>query len=139
IDRQESALLGVYEGFVEDQFEPYEYPQETGNKLDTRWLSLCSHNDTGLMIIAEKPVSASALLYTAQELNEKNHQKDLVPDGSICINLDAAQTGVGNHSCGPETLEKYRLYSRHETTTIRFIPFNRLEANEDELYALNKN
>ncbi len=138
IDRQESALLGVYEGFVEDQFEPYEYPQETGNKLDTRWLSLCSHNDTGLMIIAEKPVSASALLYTAQELNEKNHQKDLVPDGSICINLDAAQTGVGNHSCGPETLEKYRLYPRHETTTIRFIPFNRLEANEDELYAMNK-
>ncbi len=133
-DRKESALLGVYESFVEDQFEPYEYPQETGNKLDTRWLSFTNQHDFGFMVIAEKPISASALLYTAIELDEKKHQKDLIPDGSICLNLDAAQTGVGNHSCGPETLEKYRLYPRFEETHIRFIPFNRMETSEDELY-----
>ena len=135
IDRQESALLGVYEGTVDQQSEPYEYPQETGNKSCTRWMSFSDANDTGIMVISEKPISASALLYTAQELDSKVHQKDLVPDGSICINLDAVQTGIGNHSCGPETLPEYRLYPRKERTCIRFIPFNRYESSEDELYA----
>ncbi|MBN1624114.1 MAG: DUF4981 domain-containing protein [Clostridia bacterium] len=137
IDRQESAVLGVYESTVEEQPEPYEYPQETGNKMDTRWMSFTNPYDFGIMMIAEKPISASALLYTAIELDNRNHQKDLVPDGSICVNLDAAQTGVGNHSCGPETLEEYRLYPRHEETNIRFIPFNRMETSEDELFSIH--
>ena len=136
-DRRESVHLGVYESSVEEQFEPYERPQETGNKLATRWLSFSDIHGSGLMIIAENPISASALLFTATELASKAHQKDLVHDGSICVNLDAAQTGIGNNSCGPETLEQYRLYPRYEKTSLRFIPFHRSEASEDELYRLN--
>jgi beta-galactosidase/beta-glucuronidase len=137
VDRQESAVLGIYESTVEEQLEPYEYPQENGNKMDTRWMSFTNPYDFGIMMIAENPISASALLYTAIELDKRNHQKDLIPDGSICVNLDAAQTGVGNHSCGPETLEEYRLYPRNEETNIRFIPFNRTETSEDELYTIH--
>ncbi|MBN2557735.1 MAG: DUF4981 domain-containing protein [Clostridia bacterium] len=136
-DRHQSALLGVYEGYVADQAEPYEFPQETGNKLDTRWLSFSDENGRAIMILAEEPLSVSALLHTAEELDRASHAKDLVPDGSLCVNLDTAQNAIGNHSCGPEPLEKYRLYPRSVHSKVRIIPFHRNDTNEESLYSRN--
>jgi len=41
-DRKRSALLGVWETTVTDDYVPYILPQEYGNKTDVRWLRL--HN-----------------------------------------------------------------------------------------------
>lgn len=137
IDRKHSALIGIYEGYVEDQFEPYEYPQETGNKLDTRWVSFKDINGNGLFIAMNQPVPFSALYFTSNELDRATHQKDLIPDGSICVNIDAAQSGVGNHSCGPEPLEKYKLFPEKKTLKFRLIPFNDCEYEEEYLFESN--
>lgn len=136
-DRFRSALLGVYEGSTSEQLEPYEYPQESGNKLDTRWISFTDNNGNSLMILSDTPINASALLFTAQELDRAKHQKDLTPHGSVCVHLDTAQNGVGNHSCGPEPMEQYKLYPRRESMTLRLIPFNEYETNEETLYRNN--
>jgi beta-galactosidase len=136
-DKYQSALLGVYEGDVSDQLEPYEYPQESGNKLDTKWMSFTDKTGNSLMVISDSPISASALLYTAQELDRAMHLKDLVPDGSICVHMDVAQTGIGNHSCGPETLEKYRLYPKKTLLKLRLLPFHSNETSEEEIYNSN--
>lgn len=133
-DRHQSALLGVYESDVADQLEPYEYPQESGNKLDTRWLSFADITGNSLMIISETPISVSSLLYSAKTLDDAKHKMDLVPDGSICVHLDIAQNGIGNNSCGPEPLEKYRLYPMEASIKIRLIPFHINESSSDELY-----
>ena len=63
--------------------------------------------------------------------------KDLEPDGSICVNLDIAQNAIGNHSCGPEPLEKYRLYPRKSKLNLRLVPYNKNECSEEEVYTLN--
>ncbi|MDX1358127.1 MAG: beta-galactosidase small subunit, partial [Clostridia bacterium] len=136
-DKCQSALIGVYEGDVSEQLEPYEYPQETGNKLDTRWISFSDKTGNSLMVISDSPVSASALLYTAQELDRAMHLKDLAPDGSVCVHMDVAQTGIGNHSCGPETLEKYRLYPKKAMLKLRLVPFHRNENSEESIYLSN--
>lgn len=136
-DRKSSAFLGVYEGDVADQLEPYEYPQESGNKSDTRWLSLKDIHGNGLFIAMDEPVSASALYYSSTELDRASHLKDLNPDGSICVTIDAAQTGVGNHSCGPEPLEKYRLHAVEKTLKFRLQPFSDNEYDEEFLYGAN--
>lgn len=133
-DRHQSALLGVYEGDVADQLEPYEFPQESGNKLDTRWISFTDLTGNSLLIVSESPISASALLYSAKTLDDAKHKMDLVPDGSICVHLDIAQSGIGNNSCGPEPLDKYRLYPKQSSMKLRFIPFHVNEASSDELY-----
>lgn len=136
-DRFQSALLAVYEGSISEQFELYERPQETGNKLDTRWFSFTDKDGFGIMIISEKPISASALHYTAEALDYAKHQKDLVPDGSICVNIDVAQNAIGNHSCGPEPSEQYRLYPIAASSKILIIPFNKFETEEESLYSKN--
>ena len=137
IDKCQSALLGVYSGDVADQLEPYEFPQESGNKLDTRWMSFSDTNGNSIMVISTNPISAGALLYSAEELDRAMHLKDLEPDGSICVNLDIAQNAIGNHSCGPEPLEKYRLYPRKSKLNLRLVPYNKNECSEEEVYTLN--
>ena len=136
-DRCQSALMGVYIGDVSEQLEPYEYPQESGNKLDTKWLSFTDKTGNALMVISDSPVSASALLYSSAELDNAKHMKDLSPDGSVCVHIDVAQTGIGNNSCGPETLEKYRLYPKKVSLKLRLLPFHRNENNEEEIYIEN--
>jgi beta-galactosidase len=136
-DRKKSALIGVYGGDVSDQLEPYEYPQESGNKSDTRWLSLKDIHGNGLFVAMDEPISASVLYYSSTELDRTAHLKDLVPDGAICVNIDAAQSGVGNHSCGPEPLEKYRLHAVEKTLRCRFEPFCDNEYDEEFLYWKN--
>lgn len=137
IDKCQSSLIGVYEGETAQQLEPYEYPQESGNKLDTRWISFTDKTGNAMMVIADTPVSASALLYSALELDKAAHQKDLLLDGSVCVHIDVDQTGIGNHSCGPETLEEYRLYPKKAELKLRFLPFHCNEVSEEELYDKN--
>jgi hypothetical protein len=40
VDRRAAARVGVYHGSVSDQLHRYLRPQESGNKLAVRWLSL---------------------------------------------------------------------------------------------------
>ena len=137
VDKCQSALLGVYEGDTSEQLEPYEYPQESGNKLDTRWMSFSDTSGNSLMVISETPISTSALLYTAKTLDNAAHRKDLVPDGSVCVHIDVAQNGIGNNSCGPEPLEEYRLYPVKSSLKLRLVPFHANEITEERLYINN--
>ncbi|MFW5980577.1 MAG: glycoside hydrolase family 2 TIM barrel-domain containing protein [Halanaerobiaceae bacterium] len=109
-DRKESAEIGLYQSTVSDQDELYIFPQETGNKEDVRWLTLSDSEGTGLMVKAEKTMSASALNYSALDLDSATHTNELNPRDEVILSLDYAQTGLGNRSCGPETMEKYKLY-----------------------------
>ena len=47
--------------------------------------------------------------YTQEELAHKAHNYELRPCGDTVLCIDAAQSGVGSHSCGPELLPAYRL------------------------------
>ena len=89
------------------------------------------------MVIAETPISTSALLYSAKTLDNALHRKDLGPDGSVCVHIDVAQNGIGNHSCGPEPLEEYRLYPVKSSLKLRLVPFHANEITEERLYINN--
>jgi beta-galactosidase len=39
-DRKTSGKIGIYEGYIEEEFHRYPRPQETGNKTDVRWMAL---------------------------------------------------------------------------------------------------
>ena len=58
-----------WSGTVDEQYTPYPRPQETGTKVDVRWLSLTNTAGTGLLVVAEQPIAASALYYTVGDLD----------------------------------------------------------------------
>ena len=82
-----------------------------GNREDIRWLSLKNAQGNGFKITTDDPLSFSALNYEDAELWKTKHNSELpqIFKTQTFLNLDRIQEGVGNASCGPKTLEKYRI------------------------------
>ena len=114
VDRKRSAAVGLYHGLVAEQFHDYSRPQETGNKVDVRWLEISNAEGTGFTIIGEPLLSIAALPFPNAALDYvpggQRHGADLVPQPLVTLNIDLAQMGLGgDNSWGFWPLEKYRL------------------------------
>ncbi|HXF62243.1 MAG TPA: glycoside hydrolase family 2 TIM barrel-domain containing protein [Caldilineaceae bacterium] len=108
-DRKQGAQVGLFTSTVRDQFVPYIKPQEHGNHTETRWMRLTDEAGKGLLVVGERPFDFSAHHYTAEDLTAATHTYDLRWREEIILNLDAAQGGLGNGSCGPGVLPQYML------------------------------
>jgi len=114
-DREAAARVGLFGGLVSEQFHPYVRPQETGNKTGLRWMALRNDRGVGLMVIGDTLLSASALNYTQEDLDDgpqkgQRHSPELRPRNLVALNVDYRQMGVaGMNSWGALPLEKYRL------------------------------
>ena len=112
-DRKTSCPVGVYSSTVAEQYVPYPHPQETGNKEGVRWLKLADRRGNGLSFVClSGQMSASALHFTAEDLDAATHAHLLKPRDEIILSLDAIMLGLGNSSCGPGVLKKYAIEKR---------------------------
>ena len=109
VDRKAGAPIGLYRGSVADQYVPYIVPQEHGNKEAVRWFSLCNADGVGLQVQARGTLGFSAGHFTPEDLTKARHTHELKPREDITVLMDAAQRGLGTASCGPDTLERYRI------------------------------
>ncbi|WEG11738.1 glycoside hydrolase family 2 TIM barrel-domain containing protein [Pullulanibacillus sp. KACC 23026] len=122
-DRKESGKLGVYEGKVDDQFVPYIRPQENGNKADVRWATFTNSRGIGLLFLGEPLLNISAHHYSIEDLTKTTHVNELKKQNATFVNLDDAQSGIGNHSCGyAPTLSTYLLEPTERIFTCRLKP-----------------
>ncbi|MBD0427656.1 glycoside hydrolase family 2 TIM barrel-domain containing protein [Aquisalinus flavus] len=113
-DRKAGAAIGLYQGQVADQFHDYSRPQETGNKVDVRWLAIADDAGTGLGVIGQPMLSVTALPFPYEDLayveGGQRHGADLKVKDVVTLNIDLAQMGVGgDNSWGFWPLEEYRL------------------------------
>lgn len=108
-DRKAGALVGVYDNTVMGEYVPYVMPQEHGLKCDARWVELAHFNGTTVRIAAEPSFAFSASHYASEDLSKALHTYDLKARPETLLCLDAAHRGIGTASCGPDTLEKYKL------------------------------
>lgn len=135
-DSKEASLMGVYSKSVEELFTNYVFPQENGNRYDTRWLSLTNAKGNGLFIKSSRPIEFSAHYYTTEDLETARHQNELKKREFITLNLDYAQNGLGSNSCGQEQLPQYRLDAKDFKYSLLFVPFSKDQA--DEIYLNSK-
>jgi len=108
-DRKASAMIGRYTSTVTRQYVPYIMPQEHGHKTDVRWLALSDASGHGLQVIGQPTIEFSASHFTTEDLYNARHTIDLRPRDEVLLYLDHRQRGLGTASCGPDTLEQYRL------------------------------
>ncbi|ETN95340.1 glycoside hydrolase family 2 TIM barrel-domain containing protein [Zhouia amylolytica] len=114
-DRQHAAKVGLYNSSIEDQYFPYIRPQETGNKLDVRWVELSGGKTTKIKIIGNSLLNVSALHYTKEDLDSgdkktQKHAGELTARKDVYLNVDGYLQGLGSiNSWGALPLEKYRL------------------------------
>jgi len=108
-DRKASTIVGQYKSTVSQQYIPYIMPQEHGNKSDVRWLTLTNGDGKGLKVSGQPSIDFSASHFTADDLFKAKHTFELQARAEVILNLDLMQRGLGTASCGPDTLEQYRL------------------------------
>jgi len=123
LDRRESALIGVYEGLVAEQYVPYIKPQENGNKTGVRWIAVTDKAGIGLLASAMSEMEASVHHYTAEDFTLTAHEHELIPRDETILNLDYRQNGLGSASCGPEPLHQYMFKPQDVRFVINFRPF----------------
>ena len=116
-DRKSSAIIGLYTSTVSKQYVPYILPQEHGHKTDIRWLALYDQNGQGIKVNGVPVFEFSASHFSANDLFSARHTYELTPRAEVWLNIDACMRGLGTGSCGPDTLDPYRLLkSRYEFT-----------------------
>ncbi len=122
-DRRASTPVGLYRSTVDEQYVSYVRPQETGNREAVRRLTLTDDGGRGLLIVADSLLSASALHFTAEDLDRAEHLHELNARPEVILSLDALQSGLGNGSCGPGILDEYLVKPEPVEFGYRLIPF----------------
>ena len=112
-DRKTSAWIDRHESTVSDTYVPYIMPQEHGHFTEVRWVELATaDHELTVRMTGESHFEFNATHFSAEDLFAAKHTTDLEPRAATLLYLDTAHRGLGTGSCGPDTLEPYRLSQR---------------------------
>lgn len=122
-DRQSYTRVGVYHSTVNDMYYPFANPQDCGNLTGVKWIGITDDiAGNGLLICGQEDVNASALHFTAEQLDKARHTTDLKPSSDTFVTVDAAVCGTGNGSCGFETLQQYQVPNQEYHYSYTLLP-----------------
>ena len=121
-DRYKGTMVGRYSTTVTDNFVPYVKSSETGNRTGVRWICLTDANGDGLLAVSGKdPLEASALHYTALDLDRRVHPYELNPMEDTVLRLNAVQIGVGGDNSWSRIVPHEQYLPCDETYSFGFI------------------
>ena len=106
-DRKWGAPVARHRSAVGASWYPYATPQESGNAVDVRWCAVTDASGAGLLAIGDPLLSVNASRYRAHDVAAARHPHEVAPSPDVQLHLDLAQSGLGNASCGPGTLDRY--------------------------------
>ena len=128
VDRKQSAAIGLWRGALRDQPHDYIRPQETGNKVDVRWMALRG-SDRSLRIEGSQPLMMNALPFAYANLYRRApgtwKWTDIAMGREGSLLVDAAQWGVGGDTQWNDfgwPLPQYRTRLAPTAFTIRLSP-----------------
>lgn len=122
IDKQRSTWKSRFAASVDEMHENYIMPQENGSHYSTEWASVTNLLGMGLLFIGMDDFSFNASHYTPEDITQAGHTYELKKREETIVNLDAAMSGVGSNSCGPELLPQYRLSQTEFGFKLRIKP-----------------
>jgi|SRR5579872_5076367 len=98
-DRWAAAPVGRYSGTVAEQFHTYVRPQESGNKVDVRWMSIRAADGVGLLVIGDPVFSGGALDLFDEDIDyspeHQLHSADVPHREVTVVHVDLRQMGLG--------------------------------------------
>ena len=115
-DRKTSAMVGLYEGTIADQYYPYVRPQENGNKSDVRWARFSKKGVSLTIYSIDTLLNVNALPYSPTQLfpgveKGQTHAGELTPSPYTHLDIDLQQLGLGgDNSWGNLPMQQYLLY-----------------------------
>lgn len=108
-DMKDSAFVGHHKMETKALFHNYIRPQENGNRSDVLWVQFTDKQHPGFRVVGHPRLNFNAQYCSLENLTAADHPSELVWEETPYLYIDAAQTGLGSNSCGPDTLSKYQL------------------------------
>ena len=116
IDRNEGAYIGLYKAAVKELFEPYQKPQEYGERTGVRRATVKKGDGSSpitFTAVGEMEINLSP--YTADDLERAPHIHELPESDTLYFRAVARQMGVGGYdSWGSHTLDEYKNLTGRE-------------------------
>lgn len=111
-DKMAAQKMGAYTSDIKDLYTSYDVPQESGNRMGARRVTV--FNDSGLGLLATRldegtSFAWSAGYHTPQTLDKTKHPCNLVEEDVLLLRLDVATAGVGSGACGPGLTEDVQV------------------------------
>ncbi|MCH6256941.1 DUF4981 domain-containing protein [Puniceicoccaceae bacterium K14] len=117
--------VGLYSTTVKDNWVEYSKPQENGNKVDVRWMSVSNSDGVGIRISSETLLSCNVLPHTDETIQNVDYSWQLPDQEQVTLNVDLAQMGIaGDNSWGLLCLPQYRLGKKAYTYRYHVDPIN---------------
>lgn len=110
-DRKTGGEIAIYQSTVDRMWFPYVRAQDTGNRTDTRWVSIADDQNQGIRVVAnDEPISFSTLPFTLDDLLTARHPYELPRREFNIIFIDTKLHGVGgDNSWAARTHPEYTL------------------------------
>jgi beta-galactosidase len=128
-DRKWSGALGLWHGKIANQNHDYMRPQETGNKVDVRWMDIGNGQAPGVRITGAAPLSMNVLAFPYEDLQRHPpgtwRSSDIRPHDHVSLLVDAAQVGIGGDdtwSLKARAHMKYRIPLAPQTFSFTLSP-----------------
>lgn len=121
-DRKSGARIDIYKQTVDEQYVPYVFPSEHGNKTEVRWASLSDNDSIGLAVFAYPEMNVNVSNYDSENLDRARYAFQLKKADYVTLNIDHKVTGVGGTPVPVQA--KYRTWPDVYDYTIRIKPFS---------------
>ena len=122
IDRDAAAWPGRFRTTVDEMYVPYILPQANGNRTGVEFAAFRPEQGTGLLVTAPGGMEFSVSRFSEEQLYRARHTNELTPESVIYLHCDLRQRGVGTGSCGPDTLDAYKIHPGRREFVIRLAP-----------------
>lgn len=99
-DALAGAPVGVYQSDLAHLNFAYDVPQETGSRIDTRWLTVASPK-AKLAVYANETLTFSYHPWKLADLKAARHPSELKESSENYLYLDYRMRALGSFSCGP--------------------------------------
>ncbi|WP_458232377.1 glycoside hydrolase family 2 TIM barrel-domain containing protein [Roseateles sp. P5_E8] len=130
VDRKTGAAVGLWRGAIAEQNHDYMRPQDTGNKVDVRWLEV-SGGGRGVRVEGKQLFTANALAFPYTDLYRRPpgtwKSSDIVPREHGTLLIDGAQWGVGGDNSWSHVGQphmQYRTKLEPVRVAFRLRPFD---------------
>lgn len=108
-DRVLGQRIARHSGAVASQRFPYVVPQESGNHHGVGWAAVRGEGGIGVVFFGDDPLDVNAGVHVQDHVDASRHDDELVAGANTIVHVDHRHSGMGNGSCGPGVLERYRI------------------------------
>lgn len=119
LDMKDHAKIQINHSKVLDMVENNIKPQESGNRMNTRYALISDGKYTFRFDAIEEAYELGIKPYTDLELTNMMHRSDEIRTGTY-VTISKFQMGIGTGSCGPSTLKSHS-YSAEKPYKFKFL------------------